>query len=223
MSIEHPQNTESLTFRYMIDFYAKQQDGDNVSVLYVLLNDKKLINEVVKTKLIADDEIQYLFKSIKDPHSLMSLTKPSCHSLLMHIYDNMLLDKKSVNKFNDIISKTQRGKELLELETFFDLVEFNIQNDWSARWGKKYTENLKCDNDALLSTNESYKYILELDQRKFSSKKRRRLFEMIKTSKNARSILKSLAESNLLDLYSYDQLENLLTKDEKKKKNKFNL
>lgn len=112
---------------------------------------------------------------------------------LDYCFKNFLVDKHIIEKFDELIKDAQM--------TFLSSL-------------------LKPYEEMSLTTIKDYVLVSSLP---YADDKKESIFNMIQNSDRAQSTLMQILDNNLIDQYDFEQLENLLNKDEEKKKIKMNL
>lgn len=182
-----------------IEWSSKLFDYDSERCLKKLINKQELFDTLIKNNLICLEDLMYLLNNVEYYDEIEGLCKNN--PLIKKILAEFLLDKDITNRFSDMIEKSGRHIDI------FKVIENNNFNKNKS-------------SEKLLELNKLNKLFHE-----FSCDREQKLeiAKILRNSEVARNTFKSIIENNLLDQYSFEQLKNILTKnDNKKLKTKFN-
>lgn len=172
-------------------------------------NDNELIEQQfvqsIKDGLISKDELMYfldkLFNRILefDDRCTLDIFLAAKRHLLPYLFENYLVPVEVIDKMNEIIAEDALWK--------------------FSKKSSKVRETSLFEFETHKNALGNYKAIFDLE---FSPQETQIILDILKNSDKAKNLLNSFIENNLLDTYSFETLKNLLTKDNEKRKGKFN-
>lgn len=178
------------------------------------------VDFLIDKQILSTADIKYICDRIPkelDMHCLYSYTTKK---LLKHAYDNNLLDYETVKRYNKHVrsctrasaNKWMRDKKITN---FFDLIKvhFNMLNASSGSQVKQYEKELIDANNLFV----------EMFSNNYSTLQSEILYNKCMSSTKAKETFQRLVQNNLLNTYTFDQLEKLLSKSDGTKKLKLNL
>lgn len=193
-------NNDICDFKQIIDKFKDKSDS-----VGLLIPGRALFEYLIENNKLTAEDVKYLLNGIVSVKQLDRLLTYN-GSLLKHILSEFILDKNDVDRFTEIIENNDWCKER-DIHSIFDVIDYKINEN----------------NEELLKLNELNKIMYSLNSFNLNKEQKLNLIEVIQNSEFAQNTLKQLVENNLQDQYNFETLEDLLTKDDKKKlKIKFN-
>lgn len=187
-----------ITFRNFVNKLTASSKFDYALTKFCqLLNDEQWIVKLFNEHKISTSDLQHLCKRLKESADFETITEN--RTLLKKILEEHVLTDDIVEQL-----KTTQFKH----QDIFSVLKTKVnQND-------KELVKLIDDNETL--------HTFKLRQTTYNHSEQLQLAEILQKSMHAKSIMKQLIDSNLLDQYTFTQLSELLNKNDKKQKIKMN-
>lgn len=202
-------NKDVYSFKEIVDkarsIYHPKYKNIETCLMYLLENEE-IFKNLIKTDKLTKDDLRYMLSRIDNTIELFAITRNPL--LLLTLLDKFVLTKEIVERFRPMLDADADCKNR-NIHTIFDVIE-----DRSG---------YRKESKDILKLNELNRKTYMLNDFNLTENERDELRDSIQNDEVARNRMISLVENNLQDQYSFNQLKNLLTKDnDKKLKTKFN-
>lgn len=184
----------------------------------VLGSHDNFFSKIVEHKILTDKNIDFLLNTIHNRRELETfIMNPK---LIERCLSSYCLTHQHVDHLDSIARNTRYVHHFnvfgeVESQNFFNYLRTALtsENSYLSK-----LPNVK-DLQVLLETNEA---LYSLKNSKLTKEQQVEIVEILKNNETARNTLKSIVEVDLLDQYDFEQLKNVLSKDDNKKKIKMN-
>lgn len=206
--------------------------GKNSQALQALLQNEQFFEKLIADNAVSKDDLKMLMKVLdeKGDYALFKNFSENV-ALIKHLLKNFLFDTEFIDKANKTLicfynqhndeNEYGFGMTFLERPYYKALYTPDYVPEYDAYFSRERPDGDPNKDVDLAELSENSMLCFECS--KLSDKEKQKLFEIVQKSKKAKGLIKEIVSSNLQDHYDFDQLKNILTKDDEKKlRTKFN-
>lgn len=210
-------NFSANQYRSIVWIFTEDSGASHYGLSALLHYNNQILVKWYEQGLIRNDDVQDLIMNLTAIRELDDFAR-HCEFLNI-VLKNCLLTKEHLDHLDSVVQldiKNDSWCSYRKIENIFDYIEY-FQSSTQSTMNSSFSE-LETENKTLLAN------VRKICSLNYSDDELKQIFEILKGSKTSSDTLMSIIDNNVQDQYSFTQLVDILTREDKKKlKTKFNL